>query len=315
MSRTKIVVHNPQNEHTKGYRYYNYFFEEFIKNLYNHFDVEENTYFKNAHIESFPIKLLGDDSMTSILECEMVIENKSTKEFVVVSVADQLTSITVNHQNNPLCTKVLISQFNEKTIRDHVADPNNFKKYSPWIYFPSNKFDLDGFYSKRKSIKNFIDSFAFWGSGLEDRSILKFIDSPHFKYGLPIGGFDTYADNLINYKVALSVSGRAEFCYRDIENFGMGIPILRFDFTNTMFKPLIPNFHYIAVKNPNKLVLDKHGEVEHAMLLTQRFLEVKDDYNFLVFISDNAKKYYEDNLTVKNSIDLTYNLLNLNTWE
>ncbi len=50
-------------------------------------------------------------------------------------------------------------------------------------------------------------------------------------------------------------------------------------------------------------------------MLEKRFLEVKDNKDFLDFISNNARKYYEDNLTMNNSIELTYKILNLNEWE
>jgi hypothetical protein len=80
-----------------------------------------------------------------------------------------------------------------------------------------------------KDISNFIDKFYFRGTSLEIRTILNGFNSQYFEGGLPIGGFEAYANDIINYKAAFSIAGRGEFCYRDIENMAMGIPIIRFE--------------------------------------------------------------------------------------
>jgi hypothetical protein len=310
----ELIVHTPQNEASSKYRYYNIFFKNFIDFLKTKFDIIEDTYFEDANIRSYPVKLLNDETSSDLLECEMIIENKQTKEFVVLSVSDNLTGAILNHSSNPLCKKILVSQYNKKTIERH-SNEENLKKYSPWIYFPSNEFDLDLKYEKRKTISEFIDKFCFWGTSMEDRRILNHFDRNLFDGGLPIGNFDSYSDILLKYKVALSISGRAEFCYRDVENFGMGIPIIRFEYENQMSVPLIPNYHYISVDKPNDLIYDRIGEKRHAEMLENRFLEIKDDLDFLNFISKNARKYYEEHLSPAGSIHHTYYQLGLNLWE
>jgi hypothetical protein len=309
----ELIVHTPQNEDSSRYRYYNIFFKNFINFLKTKFIVEEDTYFEYANIQSYPVKLLNNDSSSDLLECEMIIENKKTKEFFVLSVSDNLTGTILNHQSNPLCKKILVAQYNEKTIKNHLRG-DFFEKFEPWIYFPSNEFDLDGKFQKRKEIETYIDKFCFWGTSMEDRKILSHFNPEIFDGGLPIGNFDSYSDTLIQYKMALSIAGRAEFCYRDIENFGMGIPIIRFEYENKMSVPLVPNYHYISIKRPDNLVYDRLGEKEHAELIEKRFFEVKDDYEFLNFISKNARNYYENNLSPEGSITSTYYQLGLNEW-
>ena len=311
----QIIVHTPQNEISKGYRYYNYFWDNFIEYLKSKFDIIEDTYFEHANAMSYSVKLLNYISSSLLLECEMIIENVKTKEFVVLSVSDQLTGAVLNHQHNPLCKKILFSQFDEEVIKKHLGGAINFDKFSPWIYFPSNLFNIDKIFNERKEINEFVDKFCFWGTSIEDRSILKHFNNDYFIGGLPIGTFEDYAKEITKHKVALSIAGRGEFCYRDVENFGLGTPILRFEYTNKMFNPLIPNFHYISVDRPKELIYDRLGEKQHAEMLEKRFLEIKDNKNFLDFISNNARKYYEDNLTMNNSIELTYKILNLNDWE
>jgi hypothetical protein len=309
-----IIVHTPQNEMSKTYRYYNHFWGFFIEFLKTKFIVEEDTYYDLANINSYGVKLLNDLTKSDMLECEMIIENKETKEFVVLSVSDVLTGSVLNHQSNPLCKKVLFSQFDRQMIFNHVNNNENRLKYSPWIYFPSNSFDIDSLYDYRMSIDTFVDKFCFWGTSLECRSILSHFDQNYFDGGRPIGDFYNYSKKLLTYKIALSISGRGEFCYRDIENFGMGIPIIRFEFKNELYNPLIPNFHYISIDRPKDLIIDREGNDYHAKLIEERFLEVKDDIDFLNFISNNARKYYDDFLSKENSIITTYNILDLESW-
>jgi hypothetical protein len=53
------------------------------------------------------------------------------------------------------------------------------------------------------------------------------------------------------------------------------------------------------------------GNEEHSKMITNRFLEVKDDINFLEFISNNARNYYNDYLSTHNNVRHTIKLLDL----
>ena len=123
-----------------------------------------------------------------------------------------------------------------------------------------------------------------------------------------------YFNELINHKIALSVDGRGEFCYRDIEYMAMGVPFIRFKFNSEMDPKLIPNYHYISVDRPEDLDHDRNSTEEHAKLIEKRFLEVKDDSKFLSFISKNAKAYYENFITFDSCTKHTYKLLDLDKW-
>lgn len=309
-----IIVHTPQNEESRRFRYYNYFWETLVDFLKTKFIVEEDVYYVDANKKSYTITLLNGKEC-EILECEMIIENKTTNEYVIMSVADLLTCAILNHQCEPLCKKIIFSQYDEKNLIDHIWCENALSKYSPWIYFPSNIFDIDSIYNERLEKKKLIDKFYFRGTSMEDRTILNHFNRDYFEGGLPNGVFNDYARDLINYKIALSIAGRAEFCYRDVENFGLGVPIMRFEYVNKMFKPLIPNYHYISVERPSDLMYDRTGNLGHAKMLEKRFLEVKDDIDFLNFISKNARKYYDDYLSKDSNVKITYDILNLNEWE
>jgi hypothetical protein len=309
----KVTVHNPCNEHTRYFRDYNLFWDELTDELKTKYDVTENRYYELANQQRFKVNLKNQTSCDDcflLMECEYVIEFEDTGEFYVMSVSDDLSHAMLNEHQNSLLQKVLISQFDRNKIESHVTS-TYMEKYSPWIYFPCTIDDLDVFYEKRKTIDEFIDKMYFRGTSISDRPIVTHVSPDYLNGYTPIGGPNTYFDDLIKYKVGLSVAGRGELCYRDIEYMGLGIPMLRFNYLSELNPNLIPNFHYIAIDRPDDLLIDRLGNETHAKLLEERFLEVKDDKEFLDFISKNARDYYNNYLSKNNRVKHTLNLLNI----
>lgn len=313
----RLIIHQPTNHESKKYRYYNIFFDNLIERISKSHDVVTNRYYKFANHGLNKVKLnfdTSDSDFTVLLyECEMIIEDYDTKEIQVLSVADELTPAILNLQDYDKLKNVFVAQFIQDKIDHHVSETNR-KKYSPWIYFPSNSYDFDFYSDERKKIENKNKKLFFRGD-TRSRPILNFFNPEIFEGGVPIGGFEPYANQIINYQVALSIAGRGELCYRDVECFSMGIPILRFEYLSKLKQPLIPNYHYISVERPNDfrswLNLDRNGNKEHAEMLIERYNQVKNDLEFLNFISENAKKYYKDYLSPQGSVEFTFNLLNL----
>lgn len=308
----KIIVHNPCNSHTRYYRNYNLFWDKFTDYLKEYFVVEENRYFEDAHSSRFKVELQkGQSSEFLLLECEYVIENLDNGEFVIMSVADDLTHAILNEKDNPFLKKVLISQFEPTKISQHIG--KHMYKYSPWTYFQAGLDDIEEYYTKRCLIKDLENKIYFKGTSLEDRSILNHIDKSIITDFTPIPQ-SSYFNDLISHKLALSVDGRGEFCYRDVECFGVGIPILRFEYLSIFNQPLIPNYHYISIPRPSGMVLYRSGNQDHAELIKNRYFEVIDDMEFLNFISANARKYYNENFELNSKLSNTFNTLNLNSW-
>jgi hypothetical protein len=309
----KVTVHNPCNEHTRYFRDYNLFWDELTDELKTKYDVTENRYYELANQQRFKVNLKNQTSCDEcflLMECEYVIEFEDTGEFYVMSVSDDLSHAILNEHQNPLLQKVLVSQFDRSKIKSHVT-PAHMDKYSPWIYFPCTIDDLEVFYEKRKTFDEFIDKMYFRGTSISDRPIVTHVSPDYLNGYTPIGSPNTYFDDLIKYKIGLSVAGRGELCYRDIEYMGLGIPMLRFNYISELNPKLIPNFHYIAIDRPDDLLIDRLGNETHAKLLEERFLEVKDDKEFLDFISKNAREYYNNYLSKYNRVKHTLNLLNI----
>ena len=307
----KIIVHNPCNEHTRYYRNYNLFWDKLTEKLKEHFLVKENRYFQLANSQPYHVKLKnGTSNNFSLNECEYVIEFDDTGEFYVLSVSDRLSNAILTEHKNPFLKKVLVSQFNYDYLKHHVGEDIN--KYSSWIYFPQNVFDYESFYQKRKTIDSFIDKMYFRGT-LNSRPIMKYFDKKYVEGFNPIGN---YFDDLIKYKIGLSIAGVGEICYRDIEYMCLGIPLIRFEYLSELNPKLIPNYHYISVDRPNdipkhnNLSTDRLGLEKHVKMIEDRFLEVKDDLELLKFISKNARDYYTTYLN-ENNVNYTIKMLSI----
>ena len=132
------------------------------------------------------------------------------------------------------------------------------------------------------------------------RDALYYIDSEYFYFGASPVPFISYINQVTNYKVVLGMGGGGGFscgdlCLRDIEMFGLGVPVLRPKLIVETRDELIPNHHYISVdvdvdksfkySNPEKL----------AGSIVKRFMEVKDDDDFLKEVSSNARDWYVRN--------------------
>jgi hypothetical protein len=309
-----LRIHNPCNEHTRYHRNYNLFWDQFTEYLKKNHNIDENRYFEKAHMERFPITLQSSDRELLVMECEYIVEDLDSKNFAILSVADDLSHAILDEKNNDNLKLVLVSQFIKEKIDNHAKE--QLHKYRPWLYFPSSLDDLEVFYNKRrKNINISIDRLFFRGTSLQDRLILEHLNSKIFVGPNVIGNPQQYFDDLIKHRIGLSVGGRGELCYRDIEYMAIGIPFLRFEFQTELAVPLIPNIHYISISIPddlpkhNDIASDRLGLKHHAEALESRFMEVVNDFDFLEFVSNNARSYYLNYLTENNRIALTYNLL------
>jgi len=310
----KLIIHQPTNHYSNRYKYYNVFFDNLVKKLSEKNEVIVDRYYKNVHRGRVNVELgwyEDQDFFVEMQDCEMIIEDYDTKETQILSVSDDLTPTSLNLQSYDNTKKIFISQFVRDKVYHHVAKEHQHK-YFPWIYFPSNEYDLESFYQKRQEITPKDDRMYFRGETFS-RTILNHFTPDVFYGGNSIGGFETYVNELIKFKLGLSVAGRGEMCYRDVEYMALGVPFIRFEYTTEFFEPLIPNVHYISVDRPDDLFdwmkLDRIGEKNHAELIIKRYLEVKDDDEFLNLISKNAKEYYNKYLSPSSSVDFTIKML------
>jgi len=128
--------------------------------------------------------------------------------------------------------------------------------------------------------------------------------------------FEQYVSEAINFKLALSFGGGGghscgDFCFRDIEMYGLGIPVLRPRYVVETEDPLIPDVHYIAVD----CEFDDNFRYKHpeqlARNIIQRYTDVINNDDFLNTITINAREWYLRNIagpTVSHNILRRLNL-------
>lgn len=267
-------------------------------------------------------------------DCELIIEDEENDKLTVISICESMgwgNGTKVNNiweilkeRNNPNDTIVITHYTNWFYHEMDFTKQYNFKiqrtsffSFNPWI---NNEY----FYKLRKfkNQNDFIDKMFFLSSTRREDPFklyeLGYCTDPDSKYPA-----EMYLNNAINYKVGLSISSVAELCYREIDYMGIGLPTLRLEYKTTTNPPLIPNYHYISVdrdkynlhgKNNDKEWgphIDRMGGENYVNAYIERFLEVKDDYDFLSFISKNAHDYYQENCTQENSLKNIIKMINL----
>ena len=99
-----------------------------------------------------------------------------------------------------------------------------------------------------------------------------------------------------------------DLCFRDIEMFGLGVPLMRPKLVVENSEPLIPDFHYVAIDAEFDAEYRYDNPEELSRRIATRYREVIDDTKFLEFVKNNAKKWYENNISYPK---ITYNIIKL----
>lgn len=255
----------------------------------------------------------------------LIVEFDDTKKFRVFDFGDN-PKLTAQLSNSPLFDGAAIGQYNTTLWDQLIQDPTLRSKVKAGPY-PESCWELGlNNYSNFKEYRDRaqLDTRLYWRGSLYSNNapseylgvrravelLPEVLSSNEFYFGNYPIPFEYYLQEAVNFKLALSIGGGGgyicgDFCLRDIEMYGLGIPTLRPTYAVTPVQPLIPNEHYIAVeaefdsefryKNPETL----------AQRIAQRYREVINDTEYLNRVANNARKWYIDNITspaITNSI-------------
>tara|TARA_R100001015_G_C4633850_1_gene199364 strand:+ start:657 stop:1628 length:972 start_codon:yes stop_codon:yes gene_type:complete len=302
-----------------------YHFETSLRNLAWHkiyCDLAE--YYKNTYnAEIVYLKSIVSQEGQSLYCPELNYNLKDTDFVVYDSEKDIIKVITWNESNIRCNTGVSLtealelrnnpndillvshtSQFFYDPIEKKLNIPQrfNFKvKDTTWYPFKS-KLSFDEVYENRKNLQlvdklfwrsstKRLDPFTLSELGICNDNIAKF------------SSMEEYIKDASQYKIGLAISSVAEKCYREIEYMAIGLPFIRLEFIGQHNPPLIPNFHYIAISREEFNIkpeiwscdMDRTGGPEYVEAYKNKFLEVKDNKEFLNFISENARNYFKEN--------------------
>jgi len=102
----------------------------------------------------------------------------------------------------------------------------------------------------------------------------------------------TFMTELTESYLALATPGTGNFCHRELECFGLGVPVLMPRLINVYYDPLIPDYHYVSVD----CNWEKDSDEFISQAIRRRYHEVIDNMDILKKVSKNAKAWHEKNV-------------------
>jgi hypothetical protein len=324
-----LIRHDLRDISISGNHFYvTSLFTKFIEELKNKYLQHEFILTKDKEYEKF-----GQGGIYSCMSLSII--NEETNNYVLISLFDNWKYHFMKHLGwQPKQMKQFfyaggfgyLDYFNFKNSSTTNVDlefPDNFEDiYKVFFYNPY--FDccydkIDEIYEKRKPTTNKL-FFRGWLWDFRkkiveniNREDILIIDKNENNQNL---NYIQYLEEISNYTSALSLPGGTEICNRDIECFAIGVPIFRPNLQVNYSDPLIPNFHYISFYhhcdytswgNPNYLSYD---DVKSNLIQTWDL--VKENKEFLNFISGNARRWYEQNCSIDKTIEYFMKEINLN---
>jgi hypothetical protein len=256
-----------------------------------------------------------DDFNMTVRDCEILIEQDGF--YKGMTLADHCTQLStfINNRN----TKGDILLVGQLKSNNGMFWPKgkieslNYKVFGG-IYAPFYPFfNYDMVRILRPHVPK-IDKFVIKGNtGPAFRTVPGILEgNQYFTGGNALPKIPYFLD-LMQYKVGLSIPGAGEMCHRDIEYMAIGLPLMKFEYMTPLTPELIPNFHYISIPRIDNFPIrdERIGGQEYADAYVKRFLEVKDDQEFLDFISKNAMEYYDKYLHPNTRIPHILNLMEI----
>jgi hypothetical protein len=281
-----------------------------------------------GNIQVYPMGCLEIENFGNIelFDCELLVEYDGTYKGISLSdyhsdiskffAAGVYDSKPKRNEHDTLITPQGMSPlqlWSETYVRSNIRC-----KIVGGIYTPTMPdINFDKFRDYRKSV-DLIDKFVFKGSvETLPRKVVPYLKKSEYYSGTDTYGMEEYLTVVAQHKVGLCIPGAGELCHRDIEYMAMGVPMLKFEYIANLTPKLIPNYHYISIPriDSHPFEGERSGEQEYADLYIKRFLEVKDDKEFLKHISNNAMAYYDTYLRPEARVRHIFNLWELPFYE
>jgi len=253
------------------------------------------------------------DYNATIMDCEMLIVDKANDSCKLISFSESPSDAykkIIENRNNP----------NDILIGPHIyanwgvkPQKNKFKVHPLIVFNFCPKTNYDYFYYKRKCLilnDSIISQLYFrCTTGRGSENLLhnnKHVNNRH----RPMDIRD-YLSNLIQYNCGLSIpAGTYEICHRDIEYMSVGLPMIHTEYRFPYFPKLTPNTHYISIENQDLHRQECEGGSKYVERYINKFLEVKDNSEFLNHISHNAYNYVKS-FTGQSRLNSLIKLLNI----
>ena len=289
-----------------------------IHDLFNEISLFMKNNYESEIITQFGGLVYVSEFDYHIGDCEIIIYDDTNDILKVMSFSETKTGIIdiLKSRNNKDDIFIVLHYLNwGDNLRN--LEGYNFTLEITTSYPFSPKINYDYFYHIRqlKKQEDLIDQMFFkTTTGRGDEKKLSDINLINQSFSPK--PFDQYLEMSINYKIGLSIPGGGyELCHRDFDCMSVGLPLLRLELVGKYNPELIPNYHYISVPRDNigyDNFIDLKGGDNYINEYKKRFMDVKDDFEFLNFISKNSFLYYKENLSPEKRLIKILNTLKIN---
>jgi hypothetical protein len=125
---------------------------------------------------------------------------------------------------------------------------------------------------------------------------------------------ENYYEKMSQYALTLSFNGNGEWCLRDVESMGLGIPTVRAEMKTPFYKGLQPGVNYIKGMNASPNAHMTFYQVpfeETAASYIDAVEKVINNEELLMSISKNNIEYYDKYLLPNKIVDEFFNVFDL----
>ena len=249
-------------------------------------------------IEVVPINYSGNTSVSSNKYSHFytIIENPDNNKYILISYWDKLyNSVIVNGDGTwdyHNCVDVLAACGVHED--DFTYKPGDFEYFgtSMMSYYVECEHRIRDVYNKGKD-RVFPDKMFFRGGyHLFRKYVADYDDRFHIDYINRISP-SNFIDEINGNYVNIDINCVAEITCRTPEIMGVGSALIRPRLGISYYNRLIPDYHYCEVKCSN---LADYKELADAYY--DAFNRLKNDFDYVMFLSENGRKYYLDNCTM-----------------
>jgi hypothetical protein len=117
---------------------------------------------------------------------------------------------------------------------------------------------------------------------------------------------ELFIEELGNSSINIDINGMAEVSCRTLDIMGMGSALIRPKLGIQYHNPLIPDYHYAQVYCDD---LSDYNKLADAYI--SRFEDLKKDRDLVQFLSENGRRWYEENATIEAYVKIHTKLMNL----
>jgi hypothetical protein len=268
------------------------------RSMANNLGNELNDGFNKIGIKSSIVKV--DYTKKEHSKKMIIVKDVIRDKFFLITVRDSHMVVTKysRYLSDPKCVCCLHCQFRKFD--------NMNEKIVPFTFYPKipKLFEIASL-NLLKTNKKHLNTISYLGNaGIKRKKILDLLKKNcNIFIGNKFFHID-YLHILYHSDVGLSLPGCGNFCHREIECFGLKTPVIMPRLLNRHYNKLIPDYHYVGVN------VDWDHDSEDAIgdAIIEKYNSIKDDYDFLYGIANNAYKWYENNVKLPNLSKLAYKI-------